>query len=144
VVEVIEHLDRPRLQASSASSSGTRTGRPFFDDDKLEAELLARVRDAAGRSELFERLESDWLVLDCELMPWSAKAQELLRQQYAAVGAAARLGLGASVVALEAASARIDGEIVALLDSTRARSRMPAASSTPTAATAGPCARSRT
>ena len=24
--------------------------------------------------------------LDCELMPWSAKAQELLRQQYAAVG----------------------------------------------------------
>ncbi len=31
---------------------------------------------------------TDWVCLDCELMPWSAKAQELLRQQYAAVGAA--------------------------------------------------------
>jgi protein phosphatase len=99
----------------------TRTGRRFFDDDDLETELLTRVRDAAERSELFERLESEWLLLDCELMPWSAKAQELLRQQYAAVGAAARLGLTETVAALEAASGRIDGEIGTLLESTRAR-----------------------
>ena len=42
------------------------------------------------------------MCLDCELMPWSAKAQELLRQQYAAVGAAARVGLARAVGALEA------------------------------------------
>jgi protein phosphatase len=70
---------------------------------------------------LFERLESDWLLLDCELMPWSAKAQELLRHQYAAVGAAARLGLAESVAALESANGRIDGETTALLERTRAR-----------------------
>jgi protein phosphatase len=99
----------------------TRTGRRFFDDDELEGELLTRVRDAAERSELFERLESEWLLLDCELMPWSAKAQELLRHQYAAVGAAARLGLGDTVVALETANGRIDGEIGGLLHRTRAR-----------------------
>ena len=34
-------------------------------------------------------MATDWVVLDCELMPWSAKAQALIRQQYAAVGAAA-------------------------------------------------------
>jgi protein phosphatase len=41
------------------------------------------------------------VLLDCELMPWSAKAQELLRQQYAAVGAAATVGLSATVSTLE-------------------------------------------
>ncbi len=45
---------------------------------------------AAG---LWEEFDTDWICLDCELMPWSAKAQELLRQQYAAVGAAARAAL---------------------------------------------------
>ena len=52
--------------------------------------LLERVRDALTRAGLWEALETDWVVLDCELMPWSAKAEELLRRQYAAVGAAAR------------------------------------------------------
>jgi protein phosphatase len=99
----------------------TRTGRRFFDDDRLEAQLLGHVRDAAEAAGLYERLGSDWLLLDCELMPWSAKAQELLRRQYAAVGAAARLGLGESVAALDAANARIDGEAGALLERTRAR-----------------------
>jgi protein phosphatase len=99
----------------------TRTGRRFLDDDDLEAELLTRVRDAAERSELFETLETDWLILDCELMPWSAKAQELLRQQYAAVGAAARLGLGETFAALEATQGRVDGDVAPLLDRVRAR-----------------------
>ncbi len=106
----------------------TRTGRPFFADDQLERLVLARVRDAADRNGVFDRLGSDWLLLDGELMPWSVKAQELLREQYAAVGAAARLGLGESVAALETAArqrdaetAVADGETAALLDRLRAR-----------------------
>jgi protein phosphatase len=83
----------------------TRTGRRFFDDDRLESGFLTRIRDAVANAGLFERFESDWAVLDCELMPWSAKAQELLREQYAAVGAAARAGLGEARAALEAAGA---------------------------------------
>src|SRR5207237_770413 len=63
----------------------TRTGRRFFDDAGLEAQLLERVRSAAEAAGLWPALQTDWLCLDCELMPWSAKAQELLRQQYAAV-----------------------------------------------------------
>ncbi|HEU5400167.1 MAG TPA: polynucleotide kinase-phosphatase [Terriglobales bacterium] len=84
----------------------TRTGRRFFSDAVLEREFLARVRDAAVASGLFEELASDWLCLDCELMPWSAKAQELLRRQYAPTGAAALGGLATSVAALRLASAR--------------------------------------
>jgi protein phosphatase len=84
----------------------TRTGRRFFDDPALEAAFLARVRDAVGASGLWDELATDWLCLDCELMPWSAKAQELLRRQYAAVGAAGRASLGAALTALDQAAAR--------------------------------------
>lgn len=71
----------------------TRTGRRFFDDAGIERGLLDRVRSAADRSGLWNELSTDWLCLDCELMPWSAKAQGLLREQYAPVGAAARASL---------------------------------------------------
>jgi protein phosphatase len=54
-------------------------------------------------------------------MPWSAKAQELLRQQYAAVGAAAKLGLAATVDALAAADGRLDGQLGELVERTRLR-----------------------
>jgi protein phosphatase len=84
----------------------TRTGRSFFGDAQLERALLGRVRDAFAASGLFVELASDWAVLDCELLPWSAKAQELLREQYAAVGAAARSAVPAALAALEAAAAR--------------------------------------
>ena len=84
----------------------TRTGRRFFEDVALERELLAAVRTALDQGGFWERFDSDWVCLDCELMPWSAKALELVRQQYASVGAAARVGLSETVRALEAAGAR--------------------------------------
>ena len=84
----------------------TRTGRRFFEDLALERELLASVRGALDESAFWERFGTDWVCLDCELMPWSAKAIELVRQQYAAVGAAARAGLGETVRALTATAAR--------------------------------------
>ena len=92
----------------------TRTGRRFIDDRNLEAQLLARIRERVDGIGLFERLESDWVLLDCELMPWSAKAQELLRDQYAAVGVAAIVGTTETVGALNAAR-HIDG-VTQLLD----------------------------
>jgi protein phosphatase len=84
----------------------TRTGRRFFDEPRLEAELIERVGAAMEASGLWDELQSDWACLDCELLPWSAKAQELLRRQYAAVGAAGRVALGAAVGALDQALAR--------------------------------------
>ena len=98
----------------------TRTGRRFFDDAALEAEVLGVVRDAMEASALWEGLATDWVVLDCELMPWSAKAQALIRDQYAAVGAAARGGLADAVAALERAAARGSG-VEALLERFRGR-----------------------
>jgi protein phosphatase len=90
----------------------TRTGRRFFDDAVMERELLERVRDAIEQSNLWTRLDTDWMCLDCELMPWSAKAQDLIRNQYAAVGAAARSALPEAVTALRDTAGRgiaVDG-----------------------------------
>jgi protein phosphatase len=87
----------------------TRTGRRFFSDPALERALLDRL--ARGR-----RGPGGWVVrgpdrgcLDAELLPWSAKALELVKAQYAAVGAAAGAGLGDAVDALEAAATRVEG-----------------------------------
>jgi protein phosphatase len=84
----------------------TRTGRRFFDDLEIERALLEIVRDALSHSGLWDRLGTDWACLDCELMPWSAKAQELIHQQYAAVGSAARSALPQALDALNAAAER--------------------------------------
>lgn len=82
----------------------TRTGRRFFDSPATEAEFLGLVRDALTRADWWTAFGTDWVALDGELMPWSAKAQELLRRQYAATGSAATAAL-AEVNALFRASA---------------------------------------
>lgn len=79
----------------------TRTGRRFFDDRRMETEFILKLQEAMDG--LWQELDTDWVCLDCELMPWSAKAQQLLRQQYAAVGAAARASLADVISALQAA-----------------------------------------
>lgn len=84
----------------------TRTGRQFFSEGPLEREFLDRIRQALDKAALWDELQTDWVCLDCELMPWSAKAQELLRQQYAPTGAAARAGLRQSIAALAMAAER--------------------------------------
>ncbi|WP_419922843.1 polynucleotide kinase-phosphatase [Candidatus Poriferisodalis sp.] len=66
----------------------TRTGRPFFSEPGLTGALLDRVRLAADAAGVWDRLGTDWLVVDAELLPWSAKSAELLRDVYAATGAA--------------------------------------------------------
>jgi protein phosphatase len=84
----------------------TRTGRRFFEDAGLEQRFLEVVRDALDASGFWDRLDTGWVCLDCELMPWSAKAQALIREQYAAVGAAATGALPPALRALQMASAR--------------------------------------
>ena len=97
----------------------TRTGRRFFDDPAVEHEVLERLRGACDAAGLWEELETDWVVFDAELMPWSVKARELLREQYAAVGAAGRASMSVALESLTRASAR--GQASELLDRFRGR-----------------------
>ena len=117
--------DRFGAQDGGTGAVHTRTGRSFFPADLTE-QLLRSVREAVDGAGLWDELDTDWLLLDAELLPWSAKAEELLRHQYAAVGAAALAALPAAERVLEAASAR-GVEVADLLARTSSRSRNAAA-----------------
>lgn len=82
----------------------TRTGRHFFDNMELEAALIDRIRRVLDNSGFWNDFNTDWVCLDCELMPWSAKAQMLLKDQYSAVGISGRIALDEAVKLLEQAS----------------------------------------
>ena len=84
----------------------TRTGRRFFNDATIEAELLGQVKTAMDKVGYWETFNTDWICFDCELMPWSVKAQELLQQQYAPVGASARVALEETITSLKTAAER--------------------------------------
>ena len=98
----------------------TRTGRPFFADASLNEALLDRLATACEASKFWDRLETDWMCIDAELMPWSAKARSLVDAQFAPVGEAAVAGLDAAAAELRAATARgVDAS--ALLERVEAR-----------------------
>jgi protein phosphatase len=120
--------ERFGLPAGSTGAAHTRTGRTLLPADLTEA-LLARVRDAATAAGAWDRLgdadgPADWLLLDAEALPWSLKAGDLLREQYAAVGATARAALPAAVAVLAQAAARgaeVADQLAGLADRTARR-----------------------
>ncbi len=103
----------------------TRTGRRFFNDHELETQFLGRLRTAMTASGFWDEFQTSWACLDCELMPWSAKAQDLLRSQYAPVGAAGTASLPEAIRVLEQAAGRLNGDgptrTTAVLDRLRGR-----------------------
>ncbi|HEY0753594.1 MAG TPA: polynucleotide kinase-phosphatase [Ktedonobacteraceae bacterium] len=99
-------LRRFGVTADGVGLCYTRTGRRFFADLALEQALLERLSRALDSTGFWEQFKTDWVCLDCELMPWSVKAQALLLKQYAAVGAAARAALGRAVDLFELAEER--------------------------------------
>jgi protein phosphatase len=106
--------ERFGIQGEGAGILYTRTGRKFFADGDLQDRALERLRRAIDAAGFWDEFRSDWFCFDCELMPWSVKAQELLRSQYAAVGAASRAFLAAANKALH--TARESGVEVAGLE----------------------------
>ena len=122
------HADRFGMARGRRAGASRRRDRSGVDADRAvllrpgadrgtAGQAASRRRDAAG---LFDELSTGWLLLDAELMPWSAKAEELLRNQYAAVGAAARARCPPLSGVLEQA-ARRGLDVAGLLERTRAR-----------------------
>lgn len=89
-----------------AGAVWTRTGRPFFADPSLTRAVLEALAAAAAASDLWQALGTDWVLLDAELMPWSAKAQAMIEDQYAPVASAGLAGLAAAEAALARAASR--------------------------------------
>jgi len=91
----------------------TRTGRPMFPEGDLERKLIDVIGKTLDGVGFWETFKTSWVCLDCELMPWSAKAQELLVDQYAPVGIAATTSLGlAGAVVRQAIERGIDLQVL--------------------------------
>ncbi len=112
----------------------TRTGRRFFNDPDLERRFLDRVRATFDATDLWGRFDTTWACLDCELMPWSAKAQELLRPSTPPSAPRASAALPPTVAALEQAASRLDG----VERASSRRSKLPSASAVRTSAGSSP------
>jgi protein phosphatase len=98
----------------------TRTGRPFFSDKKVEIELLSLLQDGITSANLWDQHNTDWFCIDCEMMPWSAKAQDLIKSQYASVGCAGSLALREVTITLNKTSAHLEA-ITPFLSKTNSR-----------------------
>lgn len=110
VVIVTRNADATRhrfgISSGAIGTIYTRSGRAFFADETLESAFLENVKQTLESAGFFEQFKTDWVVLDCELMPWSAKAQKLLQEQYAPVGAASISAYGAAAQLLQQAKER--------------------------------------
>jgi protein phosphatase len=100
----------------------TRTGRAFFNDGATTEALLARLRSAVDHAGLWDELDTNWMLLDAEIMPWSAKAGSLIESQYAPVAVSSRAGLAAAAEAFARAGER-GLEIAAVRDRFADRAR---------------------
>ena len=89
----------------SVGECWTRTGRRFFGDPALHAAFLDRVRAGVTAAGLWDELDTDWLVLDAELLPWNLKADGLIRDHFAPAAAAGLPATAAAAEALERAAA---------------------------------------
>lgn len=80
----------------------TRTGRPFFigGQKNFETSLLEKLAGTLEELGFWQEYHTDWICLDCEIMPWSFKARLLLEKQYAPVGHAGMEGISAAIESL--------------------------------------------
>lgn len=110
-----------RVRADGTGVIHSRTGRAFFDPEKQKI-VLSRIAGAASAAGLWDELGATWLLLDAEILPWTAKAEAMVRGQYAKVGAAATAALPAAIDALDTAAAR-GADVADLLGRTRSRAQ---------------------
>ena len=96
-------LKRFGITDSSRGIIYTRTGRRFFDNPDTENALLDRLDKVLTGTSFWNDFDTEWVCLDTELMPWSEKAQGLIRLQYAPTGNAGAGSLSHAVDMLEKA-----------------------------------------
>ncbi|WP_107840840.1 polynucleotide kinase-phosphatase [Metasolibacillus meyeri] len=62
----------------------TRSGRAFFDANAHEI-IVQKLHTELVAKNYFEKMATDFVLLDAEILPWNLKAQSLIDEQYAHV-----------------------------------------------------------
>ncbi|MCG7377676.1 polynucleotide kinase-phosphatase [Paenibacillus sp. ACRSA] len=85
-----EDVARQRVGRPMLGNIVTRTGRSFFDP-LTEQLVLSRLHADLTEGSYFERHQTEFVLLDAEIVPWNLKAKELISSQYAHVSEASLL-----------------------------------------------------
>jgi protein phosphatase len=101
-----ENIGEKRFGLKRLGVCYTRTGRPFFEPENFEQQILTRLVDSFSRAGIWEKWQTGWLALDCEILPWNLKAQGLLVEQYLPTAEAGHAALAATQTVLEQAIGR--------------------------------------
>lgn len=62
----------------------TRTGRAFFDDERQQ-HVIKAIHQELTNKHYFEQFQTEFVLIDAEILPWNLKAHHLIDQQYASV-----------------------------------------------------------
>ncbi|WP_407270560.1 polynucleotide kinase-phosphatase [Radiobacillus sp. PE A8.2] len=81
----------------------SRKGRRFFDDH-IESQVIEKINKDFVANGYFDKYDTDFVLLDTEIMPWNLKAQQLISSQYAHVAENASMDRKQLVDKLMAAS----------------------------------------
>ncbi|MDK8191428.1 polynucleotide kinase-phosphatase [Paenibacillus sp. UMB7766-LJ446] len=82
-----EQVAEKRIGRPTLGNIVTRTGRSFFDRT-TEKNVLLRLHTDLIAAGYFDRHQTEFVLLDAEIVPWNLKARELISSQYAHVAEA--------------------------------------------------------
>lgn len=79
-----ESISKEYVDTETLGIMTTRTGRRFFDKE-TERVIIRQLHTELLAKNYFEQFETNFVLLDAEILPWNLKAQQLIDQQYAHV-----------------------------------------------------------
>jgi polynucleotide kinase-phosphatase len=77
-----EKIAKQLLNIEALGVITTRTGRAFFEE-KLQREVLQAIHEELMAKDYFSRFQTDYVLMDAEILPWNLKAHSLIDTQYA-------------------------------------------------------------
>lgn len=74
-----EETSRRKFGSTIPGCIYTRNGRPFFED---ASQVISELQAGLTRAKFWDRFKTDWVCLDGEILPWTLKADSLLRDHH--------------------------------------------------------------
>lgn len=77
-------IAKEMINSDSLGYVATRTGRPFFEAQQQQ-QMVKKIHEELVAKNYFEQFNTDFVLMDAEILPWNLKAHHLIDQQYETV-----------------------------------------------------------
>ncbi|WP_332645527.1 polynucleotide kinase-phosphatase [Lysinibacillus sp. 54212] len=79
-----EKVAQSMIDKETLGIISTRTGRAFFEQN-VQQKIVGQIHEELLTKQYFDKMNTDFVLLDAEILPWNLKAQSLIDEQYAHV-----------------------------------------------------------